>query len=277
MSGVLERMVLRARSGLTGIEPLYRPSYAPVADAAQAPAEWSSGNEVAVEQSRAPAPSGRPAERPPASPPPVPADSDPMPRAATADASVDLPRAAPSAPRAREEIREPETHAVSLAAPVRPSPARPDPRAAPVASEPGAASLPAAAETDARPGRAAAVGSQLAPKLPSPTGGEPAPLEPVAGTGVPSLCAIAAKDAARHPPARAAAAPVATIEPAGRQPQQPAPPGPDAEVPRPPNVTISIGHIELRAAQVPERLRRPSFRPRLTLDDFLAGRPGAPR
>ncbi len=34
-------------------------------------------------------------------------------------------------------------------------------------------------------------------------------------------------------------------------------------------VTISIGHIEIRAAQVAERPRRPAFRPRVSLNDFL--------
>jgi hypothetical protein len=35
------------------------------------------------------------------------------------------------------------------------------------------------------------------------------------------------------------------------------------------DVTISIGHIEIRAAQVAERPRRPAFRPRVSLNDFL--------
>jgi hypothetical protein len=41
-----------------------------------------------------------------------------------------------------------------------------------------------------------------------------------------------------------------------------------------PNVTITIGHIEVRAAQVAERTRRPAFRPRVSLDDFLSQRNG---
>jgi hypothetical protein len=41
------------------------------------------------------------------------------------------------------------------------------------------------------------------------------------------------------------------------------------------NVIISIGHIEVRAAQAAERPRRPAFRPRVSLDEFLGRKNGA--
>jgi hypothetical protein len=37
----------------------------------------------------------------------------------------------------------------------------------------------------------------------------------------------------------------------------------------PPQVTISIGHVEVRAAPVSQPARRPAFRPRVTLDEYL--------
>jgi|GEM_PF-3253405 len=44
-----------------------------------------------------------------------------------------------------------------------------------------------------------------------------------------------------------------------------------------PEINISIGHIELRAARVAESPRKPAFRPQLSLDDFLHGKSGASR
>lgn len=43
------------------------------------------------------------------------------------------------------------------------------------------------------------------------------------------------------------------------------------------NITISIGHIEVRSPQVLERPRRPSFRPKTSLADFLNPRQGGAR
>jgi hypothetical protein len=39
-------------------------------------------------------------------------------------------------------------------------------------------------------------------------------------------------------------------------------------------ITISIGHIEVRSAPMPARPRKAAFRPRVTLDDFLKRKPG---
>jgi hypothetical protein len=44
---------------------------------------------------------------------------------------------------------------------------------------------------------------------------------------------------------------------------------------RAPEITISIGHIELRAAHAPQAPRKPAFRPQLSLDEFLNKKPGA--
>lgn len=43
------------------------------------------------------------------------------------------------------------------------------------------------------------------------------------------------------------------------------------------DITISIGHIEVRSAQVSERPRRPAFRPKTSLADFLKPRQGGAR
>jgi hypothetical protein len=48
----------------------------------------------------------------------------------------------------------------------------------------------------------------------------------------------------------------------------------DATAPMPTSeVTISIGHIEVRNAPAPGRPRQPAFRPRVTLDEFLKRQP----
>jgi hypothetical protein len=49
------------------------------------------------------------------------------------------------------------------------------------------------------------------------------------------------------------------------------------QIERAPEVTISIGQIEVRAAHAPEPPRIPAFRPHLSLDDFLHGKSGAQR
>ena len=49
------------------------------------------------------------------------------------------------------------------------------------------------------------------------------------------------------------------------------------QIERTPEVTISIGHIELRAAHAAEPPRKAAFRPHLSLDDFLHGKSGAQR
>jgi hypothetical protein len=53
----------------------------------------------------------------------------------------------------------------------------------------------------------------------------------------------------------------------------------DADGPPPPQITVSIGHIEVRAAlqQPAERPRRPEFRPSLSLSEFLNGSDGGRR
>ncbi len=61
-----------------------------------------------------------------------------------------------------------------------------------------------------------------------------------------------------------------TRAPAGSR-RSPAPPGPAADAPAAgPDVTVSIGHIEVRSAPAPDKPRsRPSFRPQVSLADFL--------
>jgi hypothetical protein len=49
---------------------------------------------------------------------------------------------------------------------------------------------------------------------------------------------------------------------------------PFQEEAQPVEVTISIGHIELRSPQPVERPRKPAFRPRVSLNDFLSRRQG---
>lgn len=58
------------------------------------------------------------------------------------------------------------------------------------------------------------------------------------------------------------------------RPQQPASPADAASPQSGPSVTISIDHIEVRAAQAVERVRRQVFRPQVSLNDFLARQRG---
>ena len=71
------------------------------------------------------------------------------------------------------------------------------------------------------------------------------------------------------------ARPDASRPPAGLARSSRPVPGVDSPDANPsPEITISIGHIEVRAAQPVERARRPSFRPRVSLNDFLSQRDG---
>jgi hypothetical protein len=256
MSSVLERMILRARSGLAGIEPLHRPRYAPTATAAHEATEWATATgERAVEHAPAPAPSARRAGRLPAAVAAEPATGQAAPNAPapvhrppdpSADARLDPTPAPRSARLARARVVEDihgrgrEAGAVSRPAPVLTPNARSNPSAVPITS--------------------------LAPITPVAPEPDTALLPP----------AVAPVDAPA--PTASRAVPAAPVEPAARQPQRPTPSAPNAEpAPARADITISIGHIEVRAAQVAERPRPPAFRPRVTLDDYLGRRAGESR
>lgn len=97
----------------------------------------------------------------------------------------------------------------------------------------------------------------------------------------PAEAAVAGIEAAAEEPGTAAPAAVAVVEPGPVQArllpahppgQRPAPPGQAADVfpGSGPEVTISIGHIEVHSAPAEEKPRiRPPFRPQVSLADFL--------
>jgi hypothetical protein len=255
MSSVLERMILRARSGLAGIEPLHRPRYAPTATAAHEATEWANATgERAVEHARAPAPRARRTGRPPA---PVAAEPATGQAAPGAPAAVHRPPD-PTADERRDPAPSPQSVRLSRARVVEDIHGR--------GREAGAVSRPAPVLTpNARSNPSAVPITSLAPITPVAPEPDTALLPP----------AVAPVDAPA--PTTTRAAPAAPIEPAARQ-LRPTPSDPHAEpAPARPDIAISIGHIEVRAAQVAERPRPPAFRPRVTLDDYLGRRAGESR
>ena len=99
----------------------------------------------------------------------------------------------------------------------------------------------------------------------------------IRGRGTPEVEATAAAGPGATPAVEAVAglARLLPAEPPTRAPagsrRSPAPPGSATDAPAAgPDVTVSIGHIEVRSAPVPDKPRsRPSFRPQVSLADFL--------
>jgi hypothetical protein len=80
------------------------------------------------------------------------------------------------------------------------------------------------------------------------------------------------------PERTALAAPAALPQHARSQPVEQALFATNSEAPpAPTQITISIGHVEVRAAPVSLPPRRPAFRPRVTLDEYLSRRSGDSR
>jgi hypothetical protein len=257
MSGVLERMILRTRSALAGIEPLLAPRYA-----ASEGFHETGDRPIGTAESgvrRAPAPRQRRTE--PGRPARIIAPSH---------------AASPSSP-------------VTPAFPQEDARAGSSPRQDPVVNDvPGPPSIAADVHV------AAPDVSSVSSPLPA-TPGEPQQLaarEPL----IASARIVSGGDdaAAQYPRSRVAltadsggraepaalfehdAAP-ASISKESRAPQRPAFAANGEVSAAPPQVTISIGHVEIRAAPVSQPPRRPAFRPRVTLDDFLGRRSGEPR
>jgi hypothetical protein len=218
MSGVLERMILRTRSALAGIEPVFAPRYA--------------AREVSHEAGNRPVEPGVPR----ASARTEPARSSP----ATAEFSEEVARATP-VPRHDPAVDE-----------------MPSPRSAgdhvhvsltDVSSDALAPSLPT---TPARQEEPAANEPVVVSARTRPTAGTTAP-------STPSRVALGHKAEPVVDLFNESATPAST----GNKHVAPAAPG------APASVTISIGHVEVRAAPVSSPARRPAFRPRVTLDEYL--------
>ena len=261
MSSMLERMVMRTRSGLPGVEPVHRSRYAPSVEPLR---EFAGADEPAIERSLPSAPSRT--NRPSA------ADEKADQSPGSAGVTPAFPPAAVRTPSAVEPL-------VAETAPPSISPRTPRKRGADEFHDRGAATQlhgPAVRVPRARP-RSTASLELTAPRpdsMPPSAIAEPDVLRhPVHPVTLPDRdLALAAPLPDQMPAASGAVEPTET-----HRPQGPATHGPDAEPSPRPHVTISIGHIEVRAAPASEPLRPPAFRPKVTLDDFLGREPGGRR
>lgn len=240
MSTLLERMVKRARAPLPGIEPLLRPRYAYSGALA-----GRSHRDTIMEASELPSIKPGPAGR-------FPDQSPNMPTAASGDRDeID----GPGAPRSRKRVSEPELPHTSE---------RHSPEFRPRPSE-GSSSL---AQIH-RPARASDSAPQIAPALPDLNSGSASPPAKTAPGRSPQLIAEQVVATRRietaHPPFSPPSTKLSRQQPAPEQ---------EAAAEESAGVTISIGHIEIRAAQVVEHPRKPPFRPRVSLSEFLSQRNG---
>jgi hypothetical protein len=242
MSGVLERMVLRARSALAGIEPVFAPRYAP----SEVFHESGDRPTAAVESGvrRAPAPRPRRTGAAPTSrttpqdlatarsSPVTPAFSEEGARAAASPHHDPVVDGMPS-PRSVADYAHVSFADVSSDAPPAPLPTTPDRHEESATGEPLVVSV-RTRSTD--------------------------------GDTTPSSRKALGYDNRRHADAVAElfneGAVPAPISKKHSPPDAPAPAAPA-------QVTISIGHVEVRAAPVSPPARRPAFRPRVTLDEYL--------
>ncbi len=210
MSGVLERMILRTRSALAGIEPLFAPRYA-ASEGFREPGDRPTGAPAPRQRQTARTARTIAPDRAMASSPVAPAFSEEGARAT-------------SWPR-----QEPVVDEVPGSLSTAPADVSSDSVSAPLPAGPRQAEEPAA----------------RAP-----------PLASARTVSADDAITRSARSTAPQPPAFAANGEASAA---------------------PPHVTISIGHVEIRAAPVSPPPRRPSFRPRMTLDEYLGRRTGDSR
>ena len=233
MSGVLERMILRTRSALAGIEPLFAPRYA-ASEGFREPGDRPTGAPAPRQRQTARTARTIAPDRAMASSPVAPAFSEEGARATSwprQEPVVDeVPGSLSTAPA--------DVSSDSVSAPL---PAGPRQAEEPAARAPPLASARTVSADDAIT-RSARSRIALTNDAASPAG--------------PVLARVSKQRTAPQPPAFAANGEASAA---------------------PPHVTISIGHVEIRAAPVSPPPRRPSFRPRMTLDEYLGRRTGDSR
>jgi hypothetical protein len=213
MSGLLERMILRTRSGLAGIEPLSAPRYTATAG------------------------SREPEDR--------------------LDAAQSVSRALlPPQPRARSR-RTVQTLTPNRAASAEAAPAVAPPRDEMEISRPLDDATHVTPQDSSSAPHLAARNEELgAHDLHMPL----TPMEAFGEDQAPGRTALAADGVM----------PAALPQHARSQPVEQALFAANSEAPAAPTqITISIGHVEVRAAPVSQPLRRPASRPRVTLDEYL--------
>jgi hypothetical protein len=251
MSSLLERMVQRTRARLSGVEPLLQPRYAPQRAAGQRSLDAMELTEVS-EFSSAESESTTPHW-----------EALPFPQSTNAHA-ISASEARRAADRLPQREHLPETQAVLLSAVPHGSAAEVLPETQLHQKPPGSHNR------TAEPLH----GTQLhqAPVFqPAP---QPAAHLNVTGDPAQRLVSTKLASALETAPTQRAKAEPAALPPAEsksylRQQRElisHAVTGPDKTST---DVTISIGHIEIRAVQAAEPPLRPGFRPRVSLDDFL--------
>jgi len=283
MSTLLERMVLRTRAPLSSLEPLAASRYAPVAQAG--PPRWDeqASDPLAANIPEASADVGTPADpgqavsrgarrqrraspldrdvaaTPGAGDDFVGGNADPpvTRRPSAATLSAQPPLAAHPGPAGEEAESPPRPPVPTQPRQAGTSSAQPPTTTQPNPDDtkhqaPAALALPerqaaeAVQSTGREPDFTEAVAIETGP-TPGPAGGQPV--------------AVAARLAPATPPSAPTRLPGSRV---------PVPPG-DAEPARP-DVTISIGHIEVRTATAPVQRPRPAFQPEVSLADFLGKR-----
>ncbi len=255
-------MVMRTRAPLSSAEPATRPLFATgdpglalgVADRS----ERSEGSAEAFPAS----PTAGPATRPP-----LMGEHAPAPRSEEANRAP--------APRAEDADRE---VSVGVSLPARATPARGRPGVEWTRRQESgkAAGVPAPQDRTAAAAAAATASARRDEVMSAATAGgdeamsataAPSPAIPVSPTG---STEPASPSPADRPGAPAVAGRVRARQPSLRPPADEPAVAASAAAPA---VTISIGHIDVRAALPPAPARsRPAFRPRVSLDEFLAAR-----
>jgi hypothetical protein len=286
MSTLLERMILRTRAPLSSLEPLVEPRYAPAAQAAPLPSDEQASDATAADVAEpgtaiGPDPDmGRgagqqPRARPGATHPAaarlggddvVAHDAKPLSTRPRSTPRSSAQPAAATQPSAGDEAR-PQPPAARPPRPgneqteAQPRPAAPSwPQSTPLS--PPTAAQPHPGSEEAEPRRTGEASPATVDRADSsgPIVAKPDPL-PNSVSGMQPV-AVSARLMPASPPASG---------PAGtRGPKAPQTPG-DADVAGP-DVTISIGHIEVRSAPATVQRPKPAFRPQVSLADFLARR-----
>jgi hypothetical protein len=253
MSSVLERMVRQARAPLSAVEPLFQSRYAPVTVGAQPPQHSLTETDEAVTETESSTQALSAVQ--PTLPPRVPRVSVGEDPARTFNSVPDpAPQDAPSQPRARDLFPDGQRKSGPSHPPHRLA-SRPTPESGSATAEPPV-SRPVSDTPVVPRSQPTRVLPRAEPALPPPGDINIAPQQQTSHYPVES--------ASRLPRDRPAVSPRL----------MPHSPWVDAPAGTAPDVTISIGHIEVRAPQVAERPRRPAFRPRVSLDDFLNRRQG---
>jgi hypothetical protein len=253
MSSRLERMIERTRAPLSGIEPLLQPRYAPQRAAGKGSSginAMASAPEVS-EFSSAELESNMP-------------DSEAIPASQAANArtvSASEPRR--TADRMLQRKHLPETQVVFHSSVSRGSAAELLPETQ-LHQNPPDSHDPAAEPLHGTQLHRAPVFQPATPPADHPTVTDDSTHRPVA-TKLASASDTALKQRAKAEPATAPPENKSYL-PQQRELNSRGVTGPDKTSM---DVTISIGHIEIRAVQAPEARLGPGFRPRVSLDDFL--------